>query len=165
MAWVVLRAANRAQAKGTTVRLVVPRAPEVADEMGLELTDEQYLAVEEYLIDRGYVADADISLTWNAYTITPAGLKWLKSSLPEPILLDRGQEFAESAGAEDAFESALRVELEEESRRMEDIERTLDEERPAAPETSAEGPEEVESRPDPEGPHATPERRWWEFWR
>ena len=75
LAWVVLRAANRTQAKGSTARLVVPRAPEVADELGRELTDAQFRSVEEYLLDHGYVADADIGLTWSAYTVTPAGLK------------------------------------------------------------------------------------------
>jgi hypothetical protein len=99
LAWVVLRAANRTQAKGSTSRLVVPRAPEVADEMGMDLTDVQFVSVEEYLEDRGYVAFADLGLVWDAYTITPAGLKWLKAPL-----YDR-----EDA----AFESALRAEVEE----------------------------------------------------
>ena len=35
LAWVVLLAANRTQAKGSTVRLIVPRAPEVAEELGV----------------------------------------------------------------------------------------------------------------------------------
>ena len=64
LAWVVLRAANRTQARGSTVRLVVPRAPEVAE--------------------RGYVAALDIGLTRGAYTITPAGLRWLKRSPVAP---------------------------------------------------------------------------------
>ncbi len=165
LAWVVLRAANRSQAKSSTVRIVVPRAPEVAGEMGAELTDEQYLSVEEYLLDQGYVADADISLSWSAYTITPAGLKWLETGLPEPLLTNHWvQELAESAGEEEAFESVLRAELEEESRRMEDLERVLNEERSGAPETAAEEPE-VEPRSGTEGPHTAAERRWWEFWR
>jgi hypothetical protein len=167
LAWVVLRAANRAQAKGSTARLAVPRAPEVAEEMGVELTDEQYLSVEDYLLDQGYVADADISLTWSAFTITPAGLRWLQTSLPEPLLTDhRVQELAESAGQEDAFESALRAELEEERRRIEDLERDLTEDRPVAPGTATEGPEGVvETRSTAEGPQETTEGRWWEFWR
>ncbi len=129
--------------------------------MGTELTDEQYLSVEEYLLDQGYVADADISLSWSAYTITPAGLKWLETGVPEPLLTDhRGQELAESAGEEEAFESVLRAELEEESRRMEDLERVLNEERTGAPETAAEEPEieapaTPEARQSPESVPAT----------
>jgi hypothetical protein len=53
LAWVVLRAANRSQAKSSTARLIVPRAPEVAEELGMDLTDAQFLSVEEYLLDHG----------------------------------------------------------------------------------------------------------------
>ena len=99
LAWVVLRAANRTQARGSTARLVVPRAPEVADEMGMDLTDVQFVSVEEYLEDRAYIAPADLRLIWDAFTITPAGLKWLEASL---------------YNREDAaFEAALRAEVEE----------------------------------------------------
>ncbi len=56
LAWVVLQAANRTQAKGSTVRLVMPRAPEVAFEMGMEdLGDEPFLTAEEFLVERGYL--------------------------------------------------------------------------------------------------------------
>ncbi len=85
--WLFLRAANRTQARGSTVRLIVPRAPEVADELGMELTDERLLAVQEHLQRHGYIEPASISLAWGAYTITPAGLRWLeeaKSELQEP---------------------------------------------------------------------------------
>jgi hypothetical protein len=82
--WLVLRAANRTQARGSTVRLVVPRAPEVAEELGMELTEPRLLAVEEYLQDRGYVEPANIGLTWGTYTITPAGLRWLEEAPSEP---------------------------------------------------------------------------------
>ena len=134
LAWVVLRAANRSQSKGSTVRLIVPRAPEVADEMSVELTDSQFRSVEEYLLDHGYVAEADISLAWSAYTLTPAGLKWLQTSLPEPLLTVRVQELAARPDEEEEFESALEAELEEERRRMEELERELDEEPPGAAE-------------------------------
>ncbi len=155
--------------------------------MGADLTDEQYLSVEEYLLDQGYVADANIRLSWSAYTITPAGLKWLETVLPEPLLTDhRGQELAEGAGEEEAFESDLRAELEEERRRMEDLERDLNEERPGAPKTAAEAPDleapaapEARESPVSPGPGGRPtdttdaeggreeatERRWWRFWR
>jgi hypothetical protein len=81
--WLVLRAANRSQAKGSTVRLIVPRAPEVAEELGMELTDERLLSVQEHLQQHGYVEPANIGLTWGAYTITPAGLRWLEEAQSE----------------------------------------------------------------------------------
>jgi hypothetical protein len=146
LAWVVLRAANRSQSRGSTVRLIVPRAPEVADEMSVELTDSQFRSVEEYLLDHGYVAEADISLTWSAYTVTNAGLKWLETSLPEPFLTDRMQEVAEGPDEEEVFESALRAELEEERRRMEELERELGEEPSEVPETAAGEHERAEPR-------------------
>jgi hypothetical protein len=80
--WLVLRAANRTQAKGSTVRLIVPRAQEVADELGMELTDSQLLSVEEHLHNHGYIEPANIGLTWGTYTITPAGLRWLEEAAP-----------------------------------------------------------------------------------
>jgi hypothetical protein len=132
LAWVVLHSANRTQSRGSTARLVVPRAPEAADELGSELTDAQFRSVEEYLLDHGYVEDADIGLTWSAYTVTPAGLKWLETGLPEPLLPDRVRELAERPGEEKAFESALRAELEEDSRRMEEVDWELAEEPPEA---------------------------------
>ncbi len=77
LALIVLRAANRTQAKGTTVRLVIPRAPEVAHEVGVELTEDQLLEVEEYLHLHGYLKPVDIGLTSRTYTITPTGLEWV----------------------------------------------------------------------------------------
>jgi hypothetical protein len=78
LAWVVLRVANRTQARGSTARLVIPRAPEVADQLGVDLEEDRFLAAEEYLLERGYVAPVDIGLTRGAYTITPTGLRWLE---------------------------------------------------------------------------------------
>jgi hypothetical protein len=162
LAWVVLRAANRTQAKGSTARLVVPRAPEVADELGRELTDAQFRSVEEYLLDQGYVEDADIGLTWSAYTVTPAGLKWLETGLPEPLLTDRVRELAERPGEEEAFEAALRAELEEEHRRMEGVERELAEEPPGAQQTAVEEQERAEPRSGTGAAQVEAERRsWW----
>jgi hypothetical protein len=43
LARVVLQTANRTQAKGSSARLVVPRAPEVVDEVGVELTESRRL--------------------------------------------------------------------------------------------------------------------------
>jgi hypothetical protein len=85
--WLVLRAANRTQARGSTVRLIVPRAPEVAEDLGMELTEARLLSVEENLQAHGYVEPANIGLTWGTYTITPAGLRWLEeapSESPQP---------------------------------------------------------------------------------
>jgi hypothetical protein len=128
LAWEVLRAVNRTQAKGSTVRLIVPRAPEVAEELGRDLTDAQFSMVEEYLLDHGYVTPAGLDLTWSTYTVTPAGLRWLEASQPEPSPTeDRLRELAAKPGAETAFESAIRAELEEEHRRMAEFERELDE--------------------------------------
>jgi transcriptional regulator GlxA family with amidase domain len=78
LAWVVLRVANRMQARGSTARLVVPRAPEVAYQLGVDLEEDRFLAAEEHLLEQGYVAPVDIGLTRGAYTITPAGLRWLE---------------------------------------------------------------------------------------
>jgi hypothetical protein len=86
LAWVVLQTANRTQTKGSTVRLLVPRAAEVIDEMGIEPADERMVAVENYLLEQGYVAPVDIGLSRSAYTITPAGLSWLKDR--PPMLLE-----------------------------------------------------------------------------
>jgi hypothetical protein len=85
LAWAVLRASNRTQARGTTVRLVVPRAPEVIDDLEMEgVAEERILGAEEWLVERGYLTPADVLLTRGAYTITPAGLDWLKGAMPEP---------------------------------------------------------------------------------
>ena len=86
LAWLALRAANRTQAKGSTARLVVPRDPELADELGRELgsvpADEDLLTAEEYLEGCGYIAPAGIGLTRGTYTITPAGLRWIEVEPP-----------------------------------------------------------------------------------
>ena len=85
LAWAVLRAANRMQARSTTVRLVVPRAPEVVHDLEMEIAEERLLRAEEWLVDRGYLAPADVGLSWGTYTIPPAGLDWLRGAMPEPL--------------------------------------------------------------------------------
>jgi hypothetical protein len=77
LAWVVLRAANRTQARGSTVRLVIPNALKVAQDLEAKLGYDRLLAAEDYVVERGYVAVLDIGLTRSAYTITPAGFRWL----------------------------------------------------------------------------------------
>ena len=114
VAYLVLEAANRTQGRGTTVRLVVPRAPEVTRQLDPSLAEHELLAADEYLLERGYIAPANIGLTWGNYTITQAGLVWLEGGFTE---------------GEAVLESALRAEVEEESRRLKEFERELGEAR------------------------------------
>jgi hypothetical protein len=86
LAWAVLRASNRTQATGTTVRLVVPRAPEVIDDLDMEVEEERIVGAEEWLVERGYLTPADVVLTRGTYTITPLGLEWLSGEMPEPLV-------------------------------------------------------------------------------
>jgi hypothetical protein len=130
--WLVLRAANRTQAKGSTVRLIVPRAQEVVEELGMELTDARLLSVEENLQAHGYVEPANIGLTWGTYTITPAGLRWLEEAPSEP-----------PEPPTEAPESVV-----EEPRRE-------------SPETPVEKPEGEEVRLDAASPQEGSERPWW----
>ena len=83
LAWTVLQTVNRTQAKGSTARIVVPRDPEVEYDLDVVPTEDQLLSAEEYLLDHGYVAAVDISLTRSTYVITPARLDWLERGLPE----------------------------------------------------------------------------------
>jgi hypothetical protein len=140
LAWVVLRATDRTQSRGSSDRLVVPRAPEVADEIGTQLTDLQFSSVEEYLEAQGYITPGNLRLTWGAYTaysITPAGLGWLEEGPFDEVM---------------AFESAVRTEL---------IERALSEEPSRTPEHAAEVPEGTDSRSSAGGPQLGAERPWW----
>ena len=146
-AWRVLQTANRTQTKGSTVRLVFPSAPEMSHELEPPLTEAELSAVEEYLLEHGYVAPTNIGLRWGTYTITPAGFSWLEGGMPEPT--DRLAELAERPGEEAAFESAVRTELEEERHRMKELERELGGGPQAAAERAQAGPEE---------------RSWWRRW-
>ena len=85
LAWLVLRAVNQTQTKGSTVRLAVPTGPEVDAQLPVAVTDEELLWAEEYLERHGYLARADITLTRGTYTITPAGLKWLERGSPQQL--------------------------------------------------------------------------------
>ena len=86
LAWALLRAANRTQARDTTIRLVVPRAPEVAYDLGIEqIAHERIVEAEEWLEERGYLVPANVGLTWGTYTITLAGLEWLRGGMPVPV--------------------------------------------------------------------------------
>jgi hypothetical protein len=69
-AWRVLQTANRTQAKGSTVRLVFPSAPEMSYELEPPLTETELSAVEEYLLGHGYVAPANIGLKRGTFMST-----------------------------------------------------------------------------------------------
>ena len=164
LARVVLRAANRTQAKGSAVRPIVPLAPEVAQELGMELDDEVIVAAEEYLLKCGYVVPANIGLSWGTYTITPAGFSWLEESSPESSTTDRLRELAGKTGEVTAFESVIRAELEEEQHRMEEIEQELVEEPLGSPQSTVPGSVREEAPPAAgDGAQRGAETRFW--WR
>ena len=79
---------TRVQAKGSTVRLVAPRDPDIVEELGRELgsgpTDEELLSAEDYLLEHGYIALTGLGVTRNVYTVTLAGLDWLEANLTAP---------------------------------------------------------------------------------
>jgi hypothetical protein len=83
LAWLVLRTVNQTQTKGSTVRLAIPRDPEVVAQLPVAVTDEELLLAEEYLKGHGYLALADITLSRGTYTITLAGLRWLERGSPQ----------------------------------------------------------------------------------
>ncbi len=84
LAWLVLEIINRSQARGTTVRLVVPSDQEVTRQLDPNLTKHELLVAEEYLLGRGHIAPSNLGLTWGTYTITPSGLDWLEEGFPWP---------------------------------------------------------------------------------
>ena len=164
LAWIVLQTANRTQAKGSSVRLVIPRAPEVTDELEPPLSEDELVTMEEYLLERGYVALDDIGLRWGTYTITPAGFYFLEAGLPEPK--DQLRELAEEPGKEAALNSAIQSELAEEHRRMEEVERELEEVRQTLPGGAPESPESPGPSNNPPEAGAAPkvpteQRSWW----
>jgi hypothetical protein len=114
LAWAVLRASNRTQARDTTVRLVVPRAPEIIDDLEIEVEEERIVEVEEWLVDRGYLTPADVVLTRGTYTITPVGLEWLRGPMPEPLeatqrVTEDAPDARPSSGSADATAASERV--------------------------------------------------------
>ena len=157
LAWIVLQTANRIQAKGSPVRLVVPRAPEMTYELEPPLSEAELLALEEYLLERGYVAPANIGLRWGTYTITPAGFYFLEGGLPEPR--DRLGELTEKRGEEAALESTVQSELEEERHRMDELEEVHQKltGTPEEREREQPGPGGRSFQTAPEGS----ERPWW----
>ena len=88
LAWLVLQTVNRVQAKGTTVRLVAPRDPDIVDALGRQLglgpTDEQLAPAEAYLLEHGYIAPTDLGTMRDIFTVTLAGLDWLNRDVATP---------------------------------------------------------------------------------
>ena len=100
LAYVVLRTVNRMQAKGSTVRIVSPRDPEVAHELGMDTDEDVILTAVEYLLEQGYVVPAGIDLQGGAYTIAPWGLEWLKAGASGPPQAPREETIEPSEGTE-----------------------------------------------------------------
>jgi hypothetical protein len=102
-AWLVLQAVNRGHAKGSTVRLVAPRDPDIVEELGRELglgpTDEELLSAEDYLLEHGYIALTGLGVTRNVYTVTLAGLDWLEAGLTAPMASGEIPQHAEEVGS------------------------------------------------------------------
>ena len=84
LAWLVLETVDRLQGRGTTVRLVVPSDQEVLRQLDPTPTEHELLAAEEYLLERGHIAPANLGLTWATYTITTTGLNCLAEGFPWP---------------------------------------------------------------------------------
>jgi hypothetical protein len=104
LAWLVLRAVNRAQAKGSTFRLVAPRDPEIIDELGRALglgpTDEEQISAEGYLLEHCDIAPTSLGITREVYTVTLAGLDWLERDVTAPRSASHGtSEEARSSGS------------------------------------------------------------------
>jgi hypothetical protein len=59
LAYLVLEVANRTQGKGTTMRLVLPRAPEVANELDPTLAEHELLAAEEAALESALRAEVE----------------------------------------------------------------------------------------------------------
>jgi hypothetical protein len=100
LAYVVLQTVNRMQAKGSTARIVSPRDPEVAHELGMDTDEDVILRAVEYLLKQGYVVPAGIDLQGGAYTIAPAGLEWLEASESGPPQAPREETIEPSEGTE-----------------------------------------------------------------
>ncbi len=125
LAWLVLRAVNRAQAKGSTVRLVAPRDPEIVDELARELglgpTDEELISAEDYLLEHGYIAPTSLGITRNIYTVTLAGLDWLERDLTAPRGTSQGSSSSEEAQRREARHDGATEPFGERPQRADDV--------------------------------------------
>jgi hypothetical protein len=100
LAYVVLQSVNRMQAKGSTIRIISPRDPEVAHELGMDPDEDVILTAVEYLLEQGYIVPAGIDLQGGAYTIAPAGLEWLDAGASGPPQAPRKEAIEPSEGTE-----------------------------------------------------------------
>jgi hypothetical protein len=73
LAYVVLRTVNRMQAKGSPVRIVAPRDPDVAHELGMDTDEDVILTAVEYLLEQGYVVPAGLDLQGGPTPSRPRG--------------------------------------------------------------------------------------------
>ena len=126
LAWLVLRAVNRAQAKGSTVRLVAPRDPEIVAELDRELgglgpTGEELISAEDYLLEHGYIAPTSLGITRDIYTVTLAGLDWLERDLTAPRSASQGSSSSEEAQRREARHDGAPEPLGERPQRAGDV--------------------------------------------
>ena len=79
IAGALLDTVNRLQAKGSTVRIVVPRSLEVARELGFDDPDTgAILVAQDWLEHHRYISRTDLGLSVETFTITPEGLYWIE---------------------------------------------------------------------------------------
>ncbi|HLL39878.1 MAG TPA: hypothetical protein VK357_09455 [Rubrobacteraceae bacterium] len=89
LAWLVLETVDRLQGRGSTVRLVVPGDQEVTRQLAPFLAEHDLVAAEEFLLERGHIAPANLGLKRGTYTITATGLDWLDEGFPWPAEADQ----------------------------------------------------------------------------
>jgi hypothetical protein len=78
-AWELLDTLNRLQARGSAVRIIVPRDLEVARELGFENADAgAVLVAQDWLEYHHFISRTDIGLSVETFTITPEGLAWIE---------------------------------------------------------------------------------------
>ena len=84
IAWRLLGVLNRLQAKGSLVRIVVPRDMEVARELHFDDPDTgAILVAQDWLEYHRYISRTDLGLSVEAFTITPKGLDWIAQPVRE----------------------------------------------------------------------------------
>jgi hypothetical protein len=80
-AWELLGILNRLQARGSLVRIVVPRDLEVARELGFDDPDTgAVLVAQDWLEYHRFISRTDIGLSVETFTIMPEGLAWIEHS-------------------------------------------------------------------------------------
>ena len=75
----MLETVNRFQAKGSTVRIVVPRSLEVARKLGFDDPDTgAILVAQDWLEYHRYISRIDLGLSVETFTITSESLDWME---------------------------------------------------------------------------------------